>query len=460
MVSQLLKLFHRPFPCAGDPLPAQPQGWQLTRIGHQQFLLEPYRAQPQQTTFYHDFHPQQHTTQPTHTTPPEADQQATEQAETSPQAPQPPQQQHEEADQCSTKDNPASKDETSLMQHTAQTHLPGEQAERETGKQQSQSRKRSPQLNNTKEQRPAAAKSKQTQKHQDHCCKPHPPPQEQSSSSNQAGPTPTHNDTHFPLLLSQQPPFTALQHGLPVLRDMLSYQLAATTRPQQPPQAMAAPPPPQVTTEELQLTLQIAQALTTHIQALARRIVQSQHSGTTNQPHPNDVITIDSQESHTQEQATATQQAQQDPAAEATTANTADAAETPQLQSKLDGWLQSPERRQAEAATQSTHKPGQDHQPQPPPQATNAGTAIASYPSQAATTTTQQASGNDNAVANQPWWILGHHATRSRSPPERRGGDIFRDPLSERGQRMTQCDAEEDTDGNDMPMAERDSEAD
>ncbi|CAE7558224.1 unnamed protein product, partial [Symbiodinium pilosum] len=324
------------------------------------------------------------------------------------------------------------------MQHTTiQTNHQDEPTGQPSGVQQNKGAQQPPQANKTtKEHKPAAAKSKPARQKKD-SCQPRPPQQQQSSSSSQDTWMPTHNITHFPLILSQQPPFTALQHGLPVLRDMLSYQLhASTSPPPHPPQAMAATPPPQPTREELELTLQIAQTLTTHIQDLARKIMQSHHHNpTSNQPHHNDVITIDSQESHTQEQATTTEQATpHDPTtAQAMTHTT----------------------QQTTTQSRPEQVPGQEGPPEQAPPTATAGTATPPHTSQPAEAATQHTGSGSHEATNQPWWILGRQAQRSRSPPERRQVDIFADPLIEPTQRMTQYDAGDGT-SDILPMAEED----
>ena len=113
--------------------------------------------------------------------------------------------------------------------------------------------------------------------------------------------SPPSSDTSLP---------SQLQQGLPVLRDLLrhvSHQARAQTahtNKQTHPHLMPRPPPVPPCPEELLLALQISQTLTTHIQTLTSKIVAThQHTPTSpNQPHHNDVITIDSQESPVQEQ--------------------------------------------------------------------------------------------------------------------------------------------------------------
>ena len=150
--------------------------------------------------------------------------------------------------------------------------------------------------------KPTAAKTKPPTRNTEACQQPPhlPPPQESNSSSSHETPAPSHihHHTHFVTILGHEPPFTALQHGLPVLRDLLSYQVRAQASIQQPPQHMAPPPIPPPTYEELQLSYQIAQALTTQIQRITARILQTNAVGQPNRTHHhNDVITIDSQKS-------------------------------------------------------------------------------------------------------------------------------------------------------------------
>ena len=355
--------------------------------------------------------------------------------------------------------NPPAKDESSLMQHTTmQTNHQDKPTGQPSGVQQSKGAQQPSQANKTaREHKPAAAKSKPARQKQD-SCQPRPPQQQQSSSSSQDTWMPTHNTTHFPLILSQQPPFTALQHGLPVLRDMLSYQLhASTSPPPHPPQAMAAPPPPQPTREELELTLQIAQTLTTHIQDLARKIMQSHHHNpTSNQPHHNDVITIDSQESHTQEQATTTEQATpHDPTTAQAMTRTTQPTAPPQAQYKPDGGLQPQKTPQTTTQSRPGQVPGQEGPPEQAPPTETAGTATPPHTSQPAEAATQHTGSGSHEATNQPWWILGRQVQRSRSPPERRQVDIFADPLIEPTQRMTQYDAGDGT-SDILPIAEKD----
>ena len=294
---------------------------------------------------------------------------------------------------------------------------------------------------------------------------------EASSSSNQP-PMPSTDGNHFTTILQQEPPFTALQQGLPVLRDLLSHvnhqTRAQATYGHQPTQPHPMPPPPPVPLcpEELLLALQISQTLTTHIQTLTAKILAThQQAPTSNiQAHHNDVITIDSQESWDQVQLQPPADAAPMPA-QAQAPQMPGTAEGPASQAATQTWppeptttratahnvdsqtgpapthrdkTQQPQQEHGEAAETTTEAQADHHPPQNNGQPTDTA-----HPD--ADTCTH---GEPQQQPQQPWWVLGHrptkhHQARSRSPPHHSIATAAGQQAQQPPQ-MTQHDVDED----------------
>ena len=418
---------------AGAALPSTQSVWQLTRLGHNQFLLEPYQPNSQATTFYHDFQQSQPTAQQTQ--PPHQLPQSTGHEQQQPRAEQPQQQAHQqmaEATQEQCRETPQEQgqdaatpedpEEATFMQRPGQ-HRPAKASQHDRAEQaeaeQSQRETARPATANTQTTaKPAATKSKAKAPARQTCLL----SEEPSSSSNTAKPTAAHNNTHIATVLTQQPPFTAMQHGMPLLRDLLAYQVRAhpDNQPTKP-AAMAAPPPPPPTLEELQLSLQIAQALTSHIQTITSRILSANSQPLVNHhsPHPNDVITIDSQD--TQEEV--------DP----------QPAEQPPPQPQPPQQVTTPP---DVSATTQQHTTQEQRGANKHLTSTQNTTHTISHQSTSSQANAPTNSSTQSEQATQPWWVLGIPANRSRSPP--RAGQHLDLVHAASDQRMTQQDDEEE----------------
>ena len=425
------------------------------------YILEPHQPNPQATTFYHDFQHTQPTTPPTQ--PPHQSPQSMGHEQQPQHMEQPQQQAHQptaeaaqeqcrEAPQEQSRDPAAQEDpeESTFMQRPGQpqpTQAGQHDQAQQPPPQQSQQQTAQPTTANTQgTAKPAAAKSKAKAAARQTCQQ-----SEEPSSSSAARPTATPNNTHIATVLAQQPPFTAMQHGMPLLRDLLAYQVRAHPDNQPTmPTTMAAPPPPPPTLEELQLSLQIAQALTAHIQTITRRILSTNSHPIDNhhQPHPNDVIAIDSQDTQEEaDQQPPEQPPRPQPQPQTTKPQTASTAAQQHATHGQHGdvrtqpwWILGHFQPSTAAALQPSMKTNiQQHMHPASKQNT---THPKSHQSTSNHTEAQANSGSHSEQATQPWWILGKPTNRSRSPP--RSGqhlDLFHAAVD---QQKTQYDNEEE----------------
>ena len=146
----------------------------------------------------------------------------------------------------------------------------------------------------TQSTKPTATKAKPPTRNTEACQQPAhslPPPQESSSSSSHdVTASHAHHHTHFVTILGHEPPL----HCSPA---RLTCAERLTELPSEGPSQHTTTT---TTHEELQLSYQIAQALTTQIRRITARILQTHAVGQTHSTHHhNDVITLDSQESET-----------------------------------------------------------------------------------------------------------------------------------------------------------------
>ena len=333
-----------------------------------------------------------------------------------------------------------------------------DQAQQQPPQQPPQQPGQSSKANTHETAKPAAAKSKARAPTQATCQQ-----SEEPSSSSTAGQATTSDSTRIATLLAQQPPFTAMQHGMPLLRDLLAYQVRAHPDNQPAKQAaMAAPPPPPPPTlEEQQLSLQIAQALTVHIQAITKRILATNNHPMDNyhQPHHNDVITIDSQDTQEEpDQQPSEQPPKPQPEPQTTKPLVTDAATQQSATQGQPGdvhtqpwWILGHPQPSTAAALQPTTT---NMQPHTHPVQQQDTTYTTNHRSTSSHTSTQADNGNQSERATQPWWILGKPSNRSRSPQRSRQNlDLFHAPVD---QQMTQYDDEADTDNgldDDKPIA-------